>query len=323
MSRHFSALLALGLLGASTASLAAQSYPSRTITIVSPAPAGGVTDIIGRALAQRFSKVWGQQAVVENKPGANNQIAAEFIVNSPPDGHTLFIAPDGTFVANPSLYPKLPYDPYKSFTPISGLMMINHGLIEHPSFPPNNVKELIELARQKPGAINYGTFGIGSSGHLNMVLLETMAGVKFQAVHYKGAAPAVNDVLAGHIQMGFVSAGSAVPQWKGGKLKLIAVGAKQRMAALPDIPTIAETIPGFEAVSWFGLFGPAGMKPDVVNKINGEVRALFADPEFQKTFLNRYLFQSIAGTPQELMNFIKAEEPKWRKIIVDAKIKVQ
>lgn len=323
MSKHFSALLALGLLGASTAPLAAQSYPSRTITIVSPAPAGGVTDIIGRALAQRFSKVWGQQAVVENKPGANNQIAAEFIVNSPPDGHTLFIAPDGTFVANPSLYPKLPYDPYKSFTPISGLMMINHGLIEHPSFPPNNVKELIELARQKPGAINYGTFGIGSSGHLNMVLLETMAGVKFQAVHYKGAAPAVNDVLAGHIQMGFVSAGSAVPQWKGGKLKLIAVGAKQRMAALPDIPTIAETIPGFEAVSWFGLFGPAGMKPDVVNKINGEVRALFADPEFQKTFLNRYLFQSIAGTPQELMNFIKAEEPKWRKIIVDAKIKVQ
>jgi tripartite-type tricarboxylate transporter receptor subunit TctC len=323
MSKHFSALLALGLLGASTAPLAAQSYPSRTITIVSPAPAGGVTDIIGRALAQRFSKVWGQQAVVENKPGANNQIAAEFIVNSPPDGHTLFIAPDGTFVANPSLYPKLPYDPYKSFTPISGLMMINHGLIEHPSFPPNNVKELIELARQKPGAINYGTFGIGSSGHLNMVLLETMAGVKFQAVHYKGAAPAVNDVLAGHIQMGFVSAGSAVPQWKGGKLKLIAVGAKQRMAALPDIPTIAETIPGFEAVSWFGLFGPAGMKPDVVNKINGEVRALFADPEFQKTFLNRYLFQSITGTPQELMNFIKAEEPKWRKIIVDAKIKVQ
>jgi tripartite-type tricarboxylate transporter receptor subunit TctC len=323
MSKHFSALLALGLLGASTAPLAAQSYPSRTITIVSPAPAGGVTDIMGRALAQRFSKVWGQQAVVENKPGANNQIAAEFIVNSPPDGHTLFIAPDGTFVANPSLYPKLPYDPYKSFTPISGLMMINHGLIEHPSFPPNNVKELIELARQKPGAINYGTFGIGSSGHLNMVLLETMAGVKFQAVHYKGAAPAVNDVIAGHIQMGFVSAGSAVPQWKGGKLKLIAVGAKQRMAALPDIPTIAETIPGFEAVSWFGLFGPAGMKPDVVNKINGEVRALFADPEFQKTFLNRYLFQSLAGTPQELMNFIKAEEPKWRKIIVDAKIKVQ
>jgi len=311
----------LAMLSASP--LAAQTYPSRTITIVSPAPAGGVTDTIGRALAQRFGKTWGQQAVVENKPGANNQLAAEFVANAPPDGHTLFIAPDGTFVANPALYPKLPYDPYKSFTPISGLMIINHGLIEHPSFAPNNVKELLELARQKPGEINYGTYGIGSSGHLNMVLLETMTGVKLQAVHYKGAAPAMNDVLAGHIQMGFVSAGSAVPQWKGGTLKLIAVGGKQRIRLLPEVPTVAETVPGYEAVSWFGLFGPAGMAPDVVARINGEVRALFADAEFQKTFLDRYLFQSIAGSPEELMTFVKSEEPKWRKIIQDANIKVQ
>ena len=177
--------------------------------------------------------------MVENKPGANNQIAAEYIVNSPPDGHTLFIAPDSTFIANPSLYAKLPYDPYKSFTPISGLMIINHGLIENPSFPPNNVKELIELAKSKPGEINYGTYGIGSSGHLNMVLFEAMTGVKLQAVHYKGAAPATNDVVAGHIQMCFVSAGSAVPLWKGGKLKLIAVGGSKRMPQLPDIPTVA------------------------------------------------------------------------------------
>jgi tripartite-type tricarboxylate transporter receptor subunit TctC len=327
MSKQFAALapalLSLGLLGAGTVPLRAQSYPSRTITIVAPAPAGGVTDIIGRALAQRFSKAWGQQAVVENRPGANNQIAAEFIVNSPPDGHTLFVAPDGTFVANPSLYPKLPYDPYKSFTPISGLMLINHGLIEHPSFAPNSVKDLIALAKQKPGEINYGTFGIGSSGHLNMVLLETMAGVKFQAVHYKGAAPAMNDVLAGHIQMGFVSAGSAIPNWKAGKLKLIAVGGKNRLPQLADVPTVGETVPGFEAVSWFGLFGPAGMPADVTAKIGSEVRTLFSDPEFKKTYLDRYLFQSIAGTPEQLMNFIKAEEPKWRKIIVDANIKVQ
>ena len=316
-------ILALSLLGVGAAPLSAQTYPSRTITIVSPAPAGGVTDIIARGLAQHFGKVWGQQAVVENKPGANNQLAAEFIVNSPPDGHALFVAPDGTFVANPSLYPKLPYDPYKSFTPISGLMLINHGLIEHPSFAPNNVKELIALARQKPGEINYGTFGIGSSGHLNMVLLETMTGIKLQAVHYKGAAPAMTDILAGHIQMGFVSAGSAAPNWKAGKLKMIAVGGKQRLPQLSDVPTVAETVPGFEAVSWFGLFGPAGMPPDTVAKINKEVRELFADPEFQKTFLDRYLFQSIAGSPEELMSFVRSEEPKWRKIIQDAKIKVE
>ena len=233
MKKSLAGWVALAMLSASP--LAAQTFPSRTITIVSPAPAGGVTDTVGRALAQRFAKTWGQQAVVENKPGANNQLAAEFVANAPPDGHTLFIAPDGTFVANPALYPKLPYDPYKSFTPISGLMIINHGLIEHPSFAPNNVKELLELARQKPGEINYGTYGIGSSGHLNMVLLETMTGVKLQAVHYKGAAPAMNDVLAGHIQMGFVSAGSAVPQWKGGTLKLIAVGGSKIGTLRPSV----------------------------------------------------------------------------------------
>ena len=321
MRKPFAAMLLLGLLGAGAAS--AQTFPSRTITIVSPAPAGGVTDIIGRALALRFSKAWGQQAVVENKPGANNQLAAEFIVNSPPDGHTLFIAPDGTFVANPSLYAKLPYDPYKSFTPISGLMIINHGLILNKDFAPNSVKELVDLAKKKPGELNYGTYGIGSSGHLNMVLFETMTGTKLQAVHYKSAAPVLNDVLAGHIQLGFVSAGSAVQQWKGGLLKMIAVGGKKRIPQLPDIPTVAETVPGFEAVSWFGLFGPAGMPADVVAKINKEVRELFADPEFKKTFLDRYLFQSIAGSPEDLMNFIKSEEPKWRKVITDAKIKVE
>jgi tripartite-type tricarboxylate transporter receptor subunit TctC len=314
--------LVLGTLGVAVPA-AAQTFPSKTITIVSPAPAGGVTDIIGRALAQRFSKAFGQQAVVENKPGANNQLAAEYIVNSVPDGHTLFIAPDGTFVANPSLYPKLPYDPYKSFTPISGLMIINHGLILSKGFAPNNVAELIALAKQKPGEINYGTYGIGSSGHLNTVRLETMAGLKLQAIHYKGAAPVLNDVLAGHIQMGFVSAGSAVQQWKGGLLKMIAVGGKKRIPQLPDIPAIAETVPGFEAVSWFGLFGPAGMPPETVAKINKEVRELFADLEFQQTFLDRYLFQSIAGSPEDLMSFVKSEEPKWRKIIQDAKIKVE
>jgi tripartite-type tricarboxylate transporter receptor subunit TctC len=325
MKKLMTALLVLGPLGPLVAAgpLAAQTFPSRTITIVSPAPAGGVTDIIARALTQRFNKAWGAQAVVENKPGANNQIAAEYIVNSPADGHTLFIAPDSTFIANPSLYAKLPYDAYKSFTPISGLMQINHGLIEHPSFAPNNVKELIDLAKSKPGAINYGTYGIGSSGHLNMVLFEAMTGVKLQPVHYKGAAPATNDVVAGHIQMCFVSAGAAVPLWKGGKLKLIAVGGKSRIPQLPDVPTLAETVPGMQAVSWFGLVGPAGMPPDVVAKINAEVRAMFADPEFQKTFLDRYLFQSIAGSPQELMDFIKSEEPKWRKVISDAKIKVE
>jgi len=326
MTRPLAILLTLGVLGALGATAApavAQSFPSRTMTIVTPAPAGGVTDTIGRALAQRFSTKWGQQAVVENKPGANNQIAAEYIANQPPDGHALFVAPDSTFVANPSLYPKLPYDPYKSFTPISGLMIINHGLIAHPSFAPNNVKELIELAKSKPGDVNYGTYGIGSSGHLNMLLLENMTGIKMQPVHYKGAAPATNDVIAGHIPTMFVSASAGAPLWKDGKLKYLAVGGSKRLTQLPDIPTVAETVPGYVGVSWFGLFGPAGMPADTVAKINGEVRAMFADPEFQKSFMDRFMFQSIAGTPEELMDFIRKEEPKWRKVITDAKLKVE
>ena len=328
MSRSLAVLLAHALLGAGimaggAVSAAAQGFPNRLITIVTPAPAGGVTDTIGRALAQRFAAKWGQQAVVENKPGANNQIAAEYIANQPPDGHTLFIAPDSTFVANPSLYPKLPYDPYKSFTPISGLMIINHGLIAHPSFPPNNVKELIALAKSKPGEINYGTYGIGSSGHLNMLLLENMTGIKMQPVHYKGAAPATNDVVAGHIPTMFVSASAGAPLWKDGKLKYLAVGGSKRLPQLPDIPTVAETVPGYEGISWFALFGPAGMPPETVAKINGEVRAMFDDPDVQKNLVDRFMFQPIPWGPEELMAFIRKEEPKWRKVITEAKLKVE
>jgi len=235
------------------------NYPSKPVTIIVPAAPGGVTDALGRTLAQRFTDAWGQQVIVENKAGANNQIAAEYVTKAAPDGYTLLIGPEVTFVVNPSLYAKLPYDPVKGFTPISGLVTINHALIVNPALPVQNVKELIALAKQKPGELNYGTFGVGSSGHLNMELFQALSGAKFQAVHYKGATPALTDAMAGHIQMMFISVGSAVPQWKAGKVKLIAVGAPKRMPLLPEVPTVAESgLPGYEAVSWFGLFGPPG-----------------------------------------------------------------
>ena len=298
------------------------SYPTKPVTIVVPAAPGGVTDALGRTLAQRFTEAWGQQVIVENKPGANNQIAAEYVTKAAPDGYTLLIGPEVTFVVNPSLHPKLAYDPVKGFTPISGLVTINHALIVNPALPAESVKDLIALAKQKPGEINYGTFGVGSSGHLNMELFQALSGAKFQAVHYKGATPALTDVMAGHIQMMFISVGSAVPQWKADKVKFLAVGAGKRMALLPDVPTVAESgLPGYEAVSWFGLFGPPGMPADVVAKINAEVRKIFADPEIKKSFLERQYFESIAGTPEQLTNYIKADEPKWRKVIQDAKVK--
>ena len=300
----------------------ATSYPTKPVTIIVPAAPGGVTDALGRMLAQRFTEAWGQQVIVENKPGANNQIAAEYVTKAAPDGYTLLIGPEVTFVVNPSLYAKLPYDPVNGFTPIVGLVTINHALIVNPALPVQNVKDLIALAKQKPGEINYGTFGVGSSGHLNMELFQALSGAKFQAVHYKGATPALTDVMAGHIQMMFISVGSAVPQWKADKVKLIAVGAGKRMALLPEVPTVAESgLPGYEAVSWFGLFGPPGMPADVVAKINDEVRKVFADPEIKKSFLERQYFESIAGTPEQLAHYIKADEPKWRKVIQDAKVK--
>ena len=313
---------AVGAVNAAAAQVT--DYPVKPITIIVPAAPGGVTDVLGRMLAQRFTQVWGQQVVVENKPGANNQIAAEFVTKSEPDGYTLFIGPETTFVVNPSLYARLPYDASKGFSPICGLVTINHALITNPALPAHNVKDLIALAREKPGQINYGTYGIGSSGHLNMELFQALSGVKFQAVHYKGAAPALTDVMAGHIQMMFVSVGSAVPQWKAGAVNLLAVGATQRMRLLPDVPTIAESgLPGYEAVSWFGLFGPPGMPAEIVAKISEEVRRTFSDPGIKQDFLDRQYFESIAGTPQELVSRIRSDEPKWRKVIHDANVRVE
>jgi tripartite-type tricarboxylate transporter receptor subunit TctC len=323
MRTCFAALVATCLLPAAVVAQGA-NYPAKPVTIIVPAAPGGVTDALGRTLAQHFTEAWGQQVIVENKPGANNQIAAEYVTKAAPDGYTLLIGPEVTFVVNPSLYPKLPYDPVKGFTPISGLVTINHALIVNPALPVRNVKELIALAKQKPGEINYGTFGIGSSGHLNMELFQALSGAKFQAVHYKGATPALTDVMAGHIQMMFISVGSAVPQWKADKVKLLAVGAAKRMALLPEVPTVAESgLPGYEAVSWFGLFGPAGMPGEVMAKINGEVRKISSDPEIKKNFLQRQYFESIAGTPEQLAQFIRSDELKWRKVIQDAKVKAE
>jgi tripartite-type tricarboxylate transporter receptor subunit TctC len=317
-------MVAVGIMAAMVPGAArAQDYPVRPVTIIAPAAPGGVIDRLSRILAQRFSQAWGGQVVVEHKPGANNQLAAEYVTKAAPDGYTLFVSPEVTFAVNPSLYKRLNYDPFNGFTPIVGLVIINHGLILHPSVAADNVKDLLALAKKKPGALNYGTFGAGSTGHLNMEMFQTMSGSKLTAVHYKGATPALTDVIGGHIQAMFVSVGTAVPQWRERKVKFIAVGAGQRMPQLPDIATVAESgVPGYEAVSWFALFGPPGMPAGVVAKINGEVRRMFADPELRKTFDREY-FTPIVGTPEELTARIKADEPKWRKVIQSAGLQAQ
>ena len=321
--RGAAAAVALAVLAVPAAATArADGYPSKPITIIVPAPPGGVTDMLARILAQHFIADWGAEVVVENKPGANNQVAAEYVAHQPGDGYTLFIGPETTFIVNPSLYDHLAYDPVKDFTPIAGLAQINHALILNPTVAADNVGALIALAKAKPGQLNYGTFGVGSSGHLNMEMFKTMTGIDVVAVHYKGATPAMQDVMAGHIQMMFVSVGSAMPQAKSGGIKILAVGAPKRMALLPDVPTVAETVPGYVAVSWFGLFGPAGVPGEIVAKINGEVRKTFADPAVRKDFLDVQYFESIAGSPEELADRIRTEAPKWRNLLQSAHIKL-
>jgi tripartite-type tricarboxylate transporter receptor subunit TctC len=300
----------------------AQGLPSKPITIVVPAPPGGVTDVLARTLGKHMYQDWGVTPVVENRGGANNQVAAEYVMHQPGDGYTLMIGPEVTFTANPALFPFLRYS-LKDFTPISGLATIYHGLILNPSVQVNSVAELIALGKSKPGTLNYGTFGVGSTGHLNMELLESMTGAKFTPIHYKGAAPAMLDVIAGNIPMMLISVGNAVEQSKAGKVKFIADGAPTRMKLLPDVPAIAETVPGYTAASWFGLFGPAGMPADVVAKLSAEVRATFSDPEVVKNVLNPQYFESIAGTPEELAARINAEEPRFHKVISDAHIKLE
>jgi tripartite-type tricarboxylate transporter receptor subunit TctC len=301
----------------------ADNYPSKTITIIVPASPGGVTDLLARLLARRFIADWGAQAIVENKPGANNQVAAEYVAHQPGDSYTLFIGPESTFIVNPTLYPHLAYDPVKDFTPIVGLVSINHALVLNPSVPADSVKSLIALGKAKPGKLNYGDYGVGSSGHLNMEMFKAVTGANFVAVHYKGATPALEDVIAGHIQLMFVSAGTAMPQVKAGAVKIIGLGAEKRMALLPDVPAIAETVPDYTAVSWFGLFGPAGVPADVVEKINAEVRAVFADPKVRRDFLDAQYFESLAASPAALAERIRSEEPRWRKLIRDSHISVE
>jgi tripartite-type tricarboxylate transporter receptor subunit TctC len=321
MARMLAALLALGCIAPPTA--AAQDYPIKPVTVVVPAAPGGVTDALGRLLAQRFTEAWGQQVIVENKPGANNQIAAEYVTKAAPDGYTLFVGPETTFVVNPSLYSKLPYDPVKGFTPISGLATINHALIAHPSVPVKNVKDLIALAKQKPGELNYGTFGVGSSGHLNMELFQTLSGVKFQAVHYKGATPALTDVIAGHVPMMWINLGNAMSAWKAGKVKALAVASAKRVAQFPDLPTVAESgVPGYVAGSWFGLFAPGGTPREIVMKVSNEVQKILADPDYHRKVIVPNTLEPIGSSPDEYAAMIKADADKWAKVIRDAGLKV-
>jgi tripartite-type tricarboxylate transporter receptor subunit TctC len=324
MDRRLGALILLACL-ADPAAAQAQSYPTRTITLTVTAAAGGVTDVVARALGQRLAEAWGQQVVIENKGGAAHVVGAQSVAKAAPDGYSLLVAEAGTFTINPILYGKgkLPYDEEKDFIPVTGIVRINQALLGHPSLPANNVRELIELAKKKPGELTYGTAGIGSAPHMNMVLFESMAGVKLQAVHYRGAAPALTDVIAGHVNLMSVSVSLALPPFRAGQIKIFGIGSSKRLAPAADIPTVAESgLPGYEASTWFGLFATAGTPRDIVDKINAEVVKLLADPQFREKFLAPQMFEPMASSPEAFADYIKAQTNKWAKVIREQKLSI-
>jgi tripartite-type tricarboxylate transporter receptor subunit TctC len=324
MTKRLGALiLLLSLAGAAAAQ--AQSYPTRTITLTVTAAAGGVTDVVARALGQRLAEAWGQQVVIENKGGAAHVVGAQSVAKAAPDGYSLLVAEAGTFTINPTLYGKgkLPYDEEKDFIPLTGIVRINQALLGHPSLPANDVRELIELARKRPGELTYGTAGIGSAPHMNMVLFESMAGVKLVPVHYRGAAPALTDVIAGHVNLMSVSVSLALPPFHTGQIKIFGIGSARRLPLAPDIPTVAENgLPGYEATTWFGLFATAGTPPAIVTEINAEVAKILADPQFREKFLAPQMFEPMASSPWEFADYIRAQRRKWAKVIGEQKLSI-
>ncbi|HEV8463479.1 MAG TPA: tripartite tricarboxylate transporter substrate binding protein [Pseudolabrys sp.] len=313
-------LLATGLFS-QQAALA--QYPTRPVHIVVPYPAGGAVDAFARVLTQQLSELWGQQVVVDNRPGASTMIGADQVAKSPPDGYTLLLTAELTLVIVPHLYEKIPYDPLRDFTPIVALVSATQALVANPSLPVKTVKDLVALAKAKPGQLTYGSFGNGSTGHLNMEVLQAMTGARFNHIPYNGAGPAMNDVIGGHIDFMLAALSIVKGNVQAGKLRMIGVGSNHRSSEFPDVPTISESgAPGFEAKSWFGLVAPAGTPPDVIKKINQDVTKVISDRAFAEKFLAAQGLEPITGTPEQFAALVRAETVRWGKVVKDADIKV-
>jgi len=305
--------------------VAQSGYPNRPVTLIVTSSPGGVTDVTGRALAQGLTEAWGQPVIVENKGGAAHIIGAGAVAKSAPDGYTL-LGESGTFAVNPTLIPqdKVPYDTEKDFLPITGLVRIYQSLLAAKSLPVANAAELIALAKRKPDQLTYGTAGVGTALHMNAELFARMAGIHLVPVHYRGAAPALNDLIGGSINSMIVSVALGLPAYRAGQIKMLGVGAPKRMPLVSEVPTISESgLPRYQATAWFGLFAPARTPDGVVMKIDKEVIRIFGDPAFRERFLEPQMFESMVGLPNDFAAFVKAERAKWAKLIADAGIKIE
>jgi tripartite-type tricarboxylate transporter receptor subunit TctC len=301
----------------------AQAWPARAVTLVVPFPPGGGTDTGARLVAQKLSAKWGQQVVVENKGGAAGQIGADLVAKAKPDGYTILMGNIGTQAINPSLYPKLPYDADKAFAPISLVAELPLAMMVNPGVPAKSAAEFVALARSQPGRMSYSSSGAGGAPHLAAEMFKLGTNTFIVHVPYRGGGPAVSDLLAGHVQLSFMTVLEASGHIKAGKLRALAVTSRQRVNALPDVPTLAEgAVPGFDSISWIGLLAPAGTPRDIVEKISADVRELIASDEV-KGRLTELGGVPRANTPAEFTQMIDADRKRYAQIIRERKITVE
>jgi tripartite-type tricarboxylate transporter receptor subunit TctC len=322
MTKTFLVGLTATALAAAVSTAFAQNYPTRTVRVVVPYAAGGNTDIVARLIAQHLTTGWGQQVIVDNRPGGATNIGAEFVARAQPDGYTLLMGGASNAI-NMTLFRKPPYDTQKDFAPVVLCTVGANLLTVHPSVPAKNLRELMGLARAKPGQLNFASSGIGSSNHMAGELFKLMAKIDIAHVPYKGNAPALADLTGGHIEMGFAGITAQIPLIKAGKLRAIALSSRERFPAVPDIPTFHESgLPGYQSSTWFGLLAPAAVPADIVRKINADVAKVLARPDVKQRLETDG--QIGGGQPsEEFAKFIREEIEKYAKVIKAAKVPLQ
>ena len=298
----------------------AATFPVRPIRIIVPFAPGGPNDILARLVGQRLSEAWGQQVIVDNRPGASTVIGTDLAAKAAPDGYTLLMVSTSTAV-NPSLQPKLPYDTLRDFAPVIQLASSPNVLVTNPSLPVKTAQELVALARARPGEIAYGSGGTGTATHLGGALLCLLAKVKMTHVPYKGDAPASIDLISGQISWMFGTILPVMPHIKSGKMRAIAVSSLARSPSLPDVPAVAETLPQFEATSWYGVFAPAATPQDIIAQLNSEMARFVTAPEMRER-LARDGTESVGGTPEQFAAYFRASMAKWARLIKEANIKL-
>ena len=321
---RFALAVSAGFLHSATVfatTIAAQTYPNKAIRIVVPYPPGGGADMTARPIAQKLSERWGQPVVIDNRGGASGMIGADIVAKAPPDGYTLMVSASAEAALNVALFPKMPYDPVRDFAPITLAITIPMALVVHPSVPIKSVKEYIAIAKAKPGAMTYGSAGAGSTHHFAGEWLKMLAKIDIVHVPYKGMGPAIIDLLGGHLPSGFTTLLPAMQHVKAGKFRALAVTTQKRAPLLPDVPALAETLPGFDVTQWNAVWAPAATPKDVLDRLSTEIIRIVQSRDYTARMAEQAA-EAIGNSPSELAAFQKAEIDKYRKIAQQANIKV-